>query len=67
MFPDDLLHPDHVVPAAEFVPAFMECSHPGEAQVLMKLRAVPGQIFILLNRTADAGILTGDLPDLVSS
>lgn len=57
MLPDELLHPDHVVPAPELVSALMKPPDLRVAEVRMKLRAVPGQVLIvILNGVADAGV-----------
>ena len=60
VLPDDLFHPDHVVPAAELVPAVVEGADQCEAQMLVEPGAVPGQVFVLRLRVADAGIQVQD-------
>ena len=54
--PDDLFHPYHVVPAAEFVTAFMKSADLCKTEMPVELFAVPGKVFILNDRIADAGI-----------
>ena len=56
MLGNELLHPDHIVPAAELVPALVELSHQPVSQMLVKMGAVPGQILVLYLRIADAGV-----------
>jgi len=58
MFPDHFLHPDHIVPSAEFVSAFMKFAHHGIAQVLMELDTVVVQIFIVHLGACDTGWFT---------
>ena len=60
MFPDHLLHPDHVVPAAELITALMKLTALGIPQMLMEMLAVSGKVFILFYRVADAGIEVRD-------
>ena len=53
---DELFHPDHVVPAAEFIPAFPEHSHLFEAHMRVEAFAVVGEIFVLGVGMTDAGV-----------
>ena len=39
MLADDFLHPDHIVPAAEFIAAFMELADLLEAKVRVEIGA----------------------------
>ena len=56
MFPDHLLHPDHIVPAVKFIAALIKFSHQAIAQMLVKIDAVIGEVLVLLIRTGDAGV-----------
>ena len=56
MRPDDLFHPDHVVPSPEFAAAFVKRPDFGESHMLMELLTVMGQIFIILDRITDTDI-----------
>ena len=56
MFADNFFHPDHVVPAVEFVAAVFEGSAEVEAEVFVELGAVFVEIFVLYFGVADAGI-----------
>ena len=49
-------NPDHVVPAAELIAAAAEGPGQREAQMLMELGAVAGEILVLRLRPADAGV-----------
>lgn len=53
---DNFLHPYHVVPAVEFISAFVKFPHFGKAHVRVKIRAVVIQEFILFFCISDAGI-----------
>ena len=64
MFADDLFHPDHVVPAAEFIAALMKFSDFDIAQMFMELFAVSGEIFVFSDRICDAGIQVDKMPCL---
>ena len=52
----ELLHPDHVVPAAELIAAAAEGPGQREAQMLMELGAGAGERLVLRLRPADAGV-----------
>ena len=56
MFGDHFLHPDHVVPGAEFVAALVEFSDHIKADVCMKPHAVVVQMLVRDFRETDAGI-----------
>ena len=60
MFADDLLHIYHVVPAAEFVTAFMELTVLNISEMAMELLAVRGEIFIFGNGICNAGVQIDD-------
>ena len=47
MLADKLLHPDHAVPAVEFISAFCEAADHSVAEMRMEFRAVFRQIFVL--------------------
>ena len=57
---DQLFHPDHVVPAAEFISAAVKRPDRGISQMRMELRAVFGQVFVLGFGIGDAGV---QIPD----
>ena len=46
MLSNDFFHPDHVIPATEFVTAVMEQPHSLKSKMGMELLAVFGKIFI---------------------
>lgn len=56
---EDFFHPDHVIPAVEFIPALMEGACHAVAQMCVKLGAVFGEIFVLSFRITDAGVQVG--------
>ena len=64
MIPDDHFHPDHIVPAIEFIAAFVECPDFSEAHVRVELFAVPRQVLVFLDGIADAGVEIGNAPAL---
>ena len=47
MFSNYFLHPDHIIPAVEFISAVMEPANLSITEMTVKMLAVPGQIFIL--------------------
>ena len=53
---DHFLHPDHIVPPAEFVSTFMEFSDHRIAQMGVKLNTVVVQVFVICYRACDTGI-----------
>lgn len=53
-------HPDHVVPAPELIAAVVEGTGRCEAQMLVELGAVFGEVFVLRLRVADAGVEVED-------
>ena len=53
---DELFHPDHVVPGAEFVAALVENPHRLVAQFFVKAHAVVVQVIIRSFGAGDAGI-----------
>ena len=57
---DDFFHPDHVVPAPELIAAVVEGTGQREAQMLVELGAVFGEVFVLRLRVADAGVEVED-------
>lgn len=56
MFPDDFFHPDHVVPAVQFIAAVFEGTTEVEAEMFVELGTVFVEIFVLYFGVADAGI-----------
>ena len=60
MLADDLFHPDHVVPPAELVAAVFEGAAQGKPEVLMELRTVLCQVFVLhLRQPAEIKCFSG--------
>lgn len=57
---DDLLHTDHIVPAAELVAAVVEGAREGEAKMGVELGTVFCEVFVLFLRVADAGVEVQD-------
>ena len=55
-----LFHPDHVVPAVEFIPAPVEFARHVKPQLFMKPDAVRGKVFIFFLRTGNAGVQVQD-------
>ena len=62
MISDNFFHPDHIVPAVEFITAVMALANLSIAKTAMKLLAVPGQIFILDCRVSNTGIQVQNAP-----
>ena len=58
--PDDLLHPDHIVPAAKLVRALVELPDPFVAHMRVKVRAVRRQILVRFRRPGNTGV---EIPD----
>ena len=56
VFANYLFHPYHVIPAAEFITAFVELTDFVKPEMFMELFAVSVKIFIFYNRVSDAGI-----------
>ena len=56
MLPRQLLHPDHVVPASEFVGALPEQARSAVAHVFVEIGAVGREVFVRLIRIGDARI-----------
>ena len=54
MLPDDLFHPDHIIPASEFVTALIKFTDQTIPDMCMVILAVAGQILILYLRHTDA-------------
>ena len=52
----DFFHPDHIVPTAELISTFMEFADHGVAKMFVEANAVMVQVFVIHNRTGDAGI-----------
>ena len=61
VFADVLLHPHHVVPAAELICAAREPADEAVTEVLMELLAVERQVFIRNRRVRDAGVDVRDV------
>ena len=56
MLANHFLHPDHVVPAIEFLAALVEVSHFLVTKALMKTNTVLSQVFVFGLDKGDAGI-----------
>ena len=54
-------HPDHTVPAVEFIAAVFKHSCQFIAQMAVEISAVSGKIFIFLIRPCDAGVKIEDI------
>lgn len=50
------LHPDHIVPGAEFIAALVKGAHQMIAQMLVKIHAPVGQVRIFMGCVSDAGV-----------
>ena len=61
MFPDHLLHPDHVIPSIELIAALLKCAHQFISQMLMKMHTVICQMFVLMLCIGNAGIQIADM------
>ena len=64
VFADVLLHPHHVIPAAELIRAAREPADEPVAKVLMELLAVERQVLVRHRRVRDAGIDVRDVLQL---
>lgn len=56
MLADDLLHPDHVVPASELVAALVEVPDLLETEVGMESLAVVREVFVLRDGAGYTGV-----------
>ena len=56
MFPNDFLHPDHIVPAMELMSAIHEATNHAVSHMGMELGAIIIEVLILMLGIADAGI-----------
>ena len=56
MGPQQLFHPDHVVPAVELIAALGKFPHQPVAQMGVEPQAVPGQVFVVGFRHGNAGV-----------
>ena len=60
MLADELLHPDHVVPAAELASALVEVGDLGVAHALVEVDAGEGEVLVLGLDVGDAGVHVED-------
>ena len=56
MLSDQLLHPDHIIPASKLIPALIELSDHAIAKMRMEFHAIVRQVFVLLRRIGDTGV-----------
>ena len=56
MFGNKFLHPDHVIPSAEFISAFVKFTDHTVTKMFMEGGTVFGEIFVFNVRVADTGI-----------
>ena len=61
MISNTLFHPDHIVPPAKFVTAFVKFTYQPVSQMLMVLDTVSGEILVLNNGAANTCIQVGDV------
>ena len=60
MFPNELLHPNHVVPTAELASALVEVGDSGVAHALVEVDTVEGEVLVLWLDEGDAGVHVED-------
>ena len=56
MFPDELFHPDHIVPSFKFISAVIEFSYKPVSLMTMELYAVSVKVFIFFLRAGYTGV-----------